>query len=116
MASGSPVLMSDIGADRIMQPGQKNDVVGDLKRVLGDRPIEFRRPCGVGHYPIKQLVACKEVATVPYLAPIARLGEIIVECAVAPAGIENPTCWTEVVDQPPGQLRFRIDEIVDHVP
>jgi hypothetical protein len=38
------------------------------------------------------------------------------KCTVDPAGIENPTCWTEVVDQPSGQLSFRIDEIVDHVP
>ena len=116
MATTPPVLMSGIGADCVMQPGQKDDILCDLKRVLGDRPVEFLRPRRVRHNPVTWLVPRKEIATVPDFAPIARLGEIIVECAVAPAGIENPACWTEMVDQPSGQRTFRIHEIVDDVP
>jgi hypothetical protein len=40
MTATPPVPMSGIGADCIMEPGEQDDIVRDLKRMRGDRPIE----------------------------------------------------------------------------
>src|ERR1700746_1306425 len=112
MATVSPILMSGISANCIMEPDQKDDIVRDLKRMCGDRPIGFLRPCRIGQDPINRLVPCAKVAALADLAPITRFRKIIVECAVASAGVEHPSCWTKMVDQPSSQLGLRRDDIV----
>jgi|SRR6516165_1508863 hypothetical protein len=71
--------MANIGAKRVLEPHEKNNIFSNRESMSTDRPVISARPRGIRNYPINLSLVPEKVSPLADLTPVTRFWEGVVK-------------------------------------